>query len=936
MDHRLSPDSTSASSIFHDSCQPRRSSRGSPSFLPHSPPSPSSLPRLRSERGFSLQNRRLQLRNAGFRGARISPRKVSDHLSTWRSLSGSSESESEKENQQVSATEGDDSRERGSVRRKVNVLQEIHNSSCRRQQSPRPSVNALFCNSPEDTSHACFLSRPPSPGFPSSILSSPSYSSDEGDTESLMRSREQSPPGSSPLPSHCQLGQRKRDSRMRKPSYETTRYIEHLETQLAAAQSQLSPMQSSSARPQVSKLRALNAELKVLKQEIAEWESKFDARLREEIGERTQVEAKLRTRIRVLEGQIELDSCRITELEYEKEIQAQKLRDAESLKSTNRSLERRVDVLTELLAQSPTRPETPWSPVRGSDAMSPTRSPGPRLSRPRSMVPSIPLRRRDSLFQPLVGTDADGHHSHSPLHELAMELDTGKPVQSVSQPLQANIIPETDSRDSLFDTSTVSSSSKSQRSSAFSQFSSVSSQWSFPFPFSPDFHGKMHVRPRTMRRFPSGTCTLKPLILPTATAQALNYLPQQSLSSHLEPSPAFDPAMEFVDDGIDDGPEEETGDTVYSMVQQDTLAALEGYTSYYKTFDEAILEYGEGLPYSIKAENSGSNDGYSTLRRNARTDNDGSSLTRFFATEAADILPNPGMESTQAHSCSSSTTDSINGLGSALSTRRTKVQNHNWGSDKTPKAGAMSPNVNQISSPGIIGQAREILFGFCGQFKGFQSCFSVLARRIIASVWKTGVRRFGKLSWWILGMLIGSQTRRAWFKTTPPVLKADTYERHRYSGGLEGARSGDGLLSVHKDCGAPSTSTRPKLRREQLAICSDSTDSHTHGNSLSHTLCLWAKFSIALVVAVGLAFRHGPGSLLEGEPPLRAKKDPDRAYSSEADSPPSSVRKTALPSRVDNRERCCEDDSKTSSSCGTSEPELVWTRTLTVEDFLTG
>lgn len=880
MDRHGSPDATSANSfIFHDSCQPRRSSRGSPPFYPHSPPSPPSLPQVRSEKPFSLQARRLQLRNAGFRGARLSspqkvslPRNVSDQFSPWRSLSGSSEAEDEP----ASPTESDSPRETGSVRRKVNVLQEIHNSSCRGQQSRRSSVSSLFRSSPEDTGHSHFLSSPQSPVLRSSILSSPSISDDDSDAESVVISRDQSLPGSSPLSLRDQLEVRKRDSRTRKSSYETRRYIEHLETQLAAAQSQLSPMQSPSARPQASKLRSLNAEIKVLKQEIAEWESKFEARIKEEIAARTEVENKLRARIRVLENQVELDSCRIKELEYEKEIQAQKLRDAESLKSTNRSLERRIDVLTELLAQSPARVETPRSPIRGSDAVSPSRSPGPRLARPRSMVPSIQLTRGESLFQPMIVPDADEVHSQSPLHELAAELNSNKPRQSDSQPVQADSVPELD-----FDTSTVSSSSasKSQRSSAMSQFSSVSSQWSLPFPFSGDFHGKTQSRHRSMRRFPSGTCTLKPLILPAATAQASDCPPQQSLYPDFERSPAsFDPTQ------IDGGPEEETGDSAHSVAQEETLAALEGRTDHYTTFDEAILKHGERLSDIIAHENSCSNGGYSSLRPDAGLD-DGS-LTCFSPGGDIDILPYPVTESMekQSRSPDMESTDDTRTPMSA----RTRIENHKLRSDnKVPKTSTReckSSNAYQASStPGIVGQAAEILFNFCDRFKGFKSRFGALARRIIATVWNRNKRQFGKLSWWVLGLVIGSQTRSAWFKRTPSILAADNDERHRRSAGAEeGAHSGVSDEGLHSASCDP-TCLQPAAQQKEPEIGSVSSgDRPAHGSTtLGHSLCLWAKFSVALVVAIGLAIRHGPGSLLEGDPP-------DRAYANEEGPPCSS------------------------------------------------
>jgi hypothetical protein len=179
-----------------ETCQLRRPSQ---SRLLYPPPPPtqsspsSSPPRLGPAEPFSLQTRRLQLRNAGFRAAQLPGRKISDHLATtWRSLSGSSERETDKENILRSPIHDDSSRE-NSLRRKVNVLQEINNSSSRRHISPRPSVTALFADTPprEHSPDSLFspLPRKSGPRLDPPISFD---GSDDSDFDSAMKTREYS------------------------------------------------------------------------------------------------------------------------------------------------------------------------------------------------------------------------------------------------------------------------------------------------------------------------------------------------------------------------------------------------------------------------------------------------------------------------------------------------------------------------------------------------------------------------------------------------------------------------------------------------------------------------------------------------------------------------------------------------------------------------
>jgi polyhydroxyalkanoate synthesis regulator phasin len=148
-------------------------------------------------------------------------------------------------------------------------------------------------------------------------------------------------------------------------------YVEHLEGQLAALQNQLRALTSpTSTKLQSSKLRSLTAESRVLRQEVAEWEARFNERVRDETATRLEVEAGLRARIRALEHEVELRDARLAELECEVTRLRRGPDSLEALQDENLALARRLDVLTDVLAQSPTKAADtrPASPPPGTDA----------------------------------------------------------------------------------------------------------------------------------------------------------------------------------------------------------------------------------------------------------------------------------------------------------------------------------------------------------------------------------------------------------------------------------------------------------------------------------------------------------------------------------------------------------------------------------------
>lgn len=879
----------------HESCQLRRSSRGYSLYSPPPPPlsthSPPSSSPTQPSKPFSFQNRRLQLRNAGFRAAQIPSRKISDHLTTtWRSLSGGSEPETDKENILSWPTHDDSSRE-SSLRRRSNILQEINNSSSRRRHiSPRPSITALFADpSPQQYSPGSLSS----PSLKKSVprLDPPiSFDgSDDSEFDSAMKSREYSLSGNSPLGHSAGVIRRKRRSpRRQQADYETTKYIEHLEAQLAASQTELDSRQTSPIKPQLTKLRALNAEIRALKQELADWQDKFESRVREEAGSRLETESKLKAKISALQEKIEADQRRIQELTYENEIQAQKLRDSAALSLTNRSLERRVDVLTELLAVSPTRTDAARSPTR-MDAQSPIKNGTPRR-RPRSMMPCIPCSpraRHDESFQPLTVDLSTSDDVPCLSVEAAENMNYEQVTADTSSP---STRPDSMLTDGLSaDSTLLSSMLKSQRNSTLSQFSSTSG-WGLPFPFTPDIQGKRQSRHKSMRRFPSGTCNLKPLILASATGTMSDYpssAPFDRLSFSQRDSQYLSPTRGFLDEHeYDTWDDKSTSDGA----QQNSLDALEGRTRYYESFEEAVSGRQRRRRLHISQTQRREQGSRSPRPLSGPFPNE--TILEEDGHEEFETSPQPGL-SLGAHSLPETSHirfqqqnilaheigEDYMQTPSKGSLRRHKRQR--FGIDRTPrgKGNELTPNGCSPVSGAICGEAVDILTKYSSWLKELQRHPTELARRIIANAWHSNWKRFGKLSWWVLGLFFGPQVRDEWCRE-PSTTEADNYDWHRYSMATfqvpHASHTADqqpdadtALLS--ETCNRLSGSAWCDVSRAR----DDGDESPDKGqltkqSSFGRSLSLWAKFSFAIVIAIGLAIKNGPGSLLEEGPRVRS------------------------------------------------------------------
>ncbi|KKZ60108.1 hypothetical protein EMCG_00799 [[Emmonsia] crescens] len=839
------PPSSRRASIFH----PTRLSSVSP-------------PRRQPEKPCSAQNRRLQLRNAGFRGALLPARKITPPFTRWRSISGDSDQHLDEQNNDTASIDRSPnlSRPTTSHTRRSSILQEINNSTQRRyRQSPRPPAASLFHDLPSpDPSTNDFPTYSPSKCTgqlgPPIDLDTFDYSDPDMPAKSKRSSSWRSPSFSS-------LDRPKRRLNMtnRNADLEVSRYIEHLEEQLAASLDRVESVDSSTTNVQAAKFKALNAEFKILKQELLEWETKFETRLKGELRNTIDKESGLRAKIRALERDIEIKENKIHEQQWEIEMATKKLQNMEAVNSTNRSLERRIDVLTELLAQSPTRIESSPGLKCMPEAFSPRADGVYRTPRPRSMFSKIPLSPvRKELFQPLSVPGS--------IPSLDPSVHDDRPAdRSYTSSPQRNR--QTDDADLMSLDSGVGDSCsppstrapESQRSSMISHSSSNSSFWGTSFPLSPEVQGKFSNRHRRMRRFPPGSCALKPLILPTTSPHVpAGQVHRHSFSSdpispfHLRPTSAHDSPNS-------------------TWMESDTLRALEGQSHRYQTFDEAINDH--RISVGMTPLESGLDDRSAT----------GSSRIFF-----DDVHPSTPMEppayvtqeqiepSKRIPPCSLE--KELRQTSYSSSTRLGPRTNPKMDRDITPVAILDSR----------VARLRKIYPVPCSSIRSLDSRRDAfyyiwdavpspvyLVRRIIANAWHANWKRLGKLSWWVLGLFLGGQPRNQWLKNkhqcqtsynNDKSTAATSNTKHVTNSSHSGMRSLTSRVEetptkratkVQPDDTSALMCTPPGVcAREYPLFISPETPPN-------RPFELWAKFSFALVLAIGLAVRDGPASLMD-------------------------------------------------------------------------
>ena len=845
----------------------------------------------------SQQSRRLQLRNAGFRAPVLPSRNISPILgpsqpSTFNRSNGNNEnSPLGLDRRTLYAEDMSPS--------PVNILQEIQNSTRRKRQVTRPGLSNIFQDQTTTESTNETGETPWSQGR-SSDCSSALYNTSP---VNIMKLREGSlnqktpPPLSSPLAKHVK-GRNLNRLNLRSTSFEASKYIEHLESQLTTLNAKLDSLVSPNTnKARAAKLRALTVEARSLRHEVADWEKNFTERVREGVDERLGVESGLKARLEALEDEGEIKDMRIKELEFEVETLRLKAKDTEALEITNINLERRIDVLTSLLVQSPTKLDS------GSATSSPGQTdPQKRTPRPRSLLPRVPsspggVRLSLNAVSESSFWRGRGLRSNSSISETPE--DTGSYVDEYVQ-----TSPESRQRDDAqpLDSpylDTVSSpsnrsvpSSSSRPTSLQSSSSQSATSWGLPLATDTDLSAKSATRQRRMRRFPSGACSLKPLILPNAAgtqslpASAPPYATsdgaRRETSNHsLDPTTAFLSHHDLTSPIATPTQQGHRASTIWAREQ--ALRALEGQSGNpAKQLEDMLLQaspvnieedFAAVLRAKIK-QNSQKKPRPKSLEEELKKALLDAQETHSSVSFEDGLIPigDAEMVATPHISEGSEATDSIltainnQSPTSCLMESQLRQRHTVPEDDITPKPPKRPPLMDSTfkSLPSTT-LAKRSAFGLFSSLTEIISHAkqepTLLARRLLYNAWSLGSKRLGGIGWWLLGLVLRPGVR-------PGISKADAeigeengmaQESNRTPFRTElNSRRAVGCFMRTEGRSGHQEPHRTELETEPHVFLCD----HCVEPSSRRTLRLWFQFSLTIVLAVGIAIKHGPGVLL--------------------------------------------------------------------------
>ncbi|KAL8735381.1 MAG: hypothetical protein Q9166_000926 [cf. Caloplaca sp. 2 TL-2023] len=857
----------------------------------------------------SQQTRRLQLRNAGFRGQTLPTRRISP---IWACSVRSPEAFSRAVNDENSPNTLEKRLAYGEdlPPNPVNILQELHNSTRRKRQPPNQSIGAIF----QDNTATAPVDEDSGLSWDSETSNNNTPLQSRNSSIPMMKLREVSFNGRTPPPLSSPLTKQTRSRNgnrvhQRTTSAEASKYIEHLESQLVAVNTKLDSLMSpSSHKARAAKLRALTSEARSLRQQVLEWEQKFEEKVQHERKQLADVEMTLTARLQALEDEVEMKDNRVRDLEWQMESLRAQVKDAEGLEAVNADLERRIDFLTSLLVQSPTKLEL------CSTASSPSKAdPRKRITRPRSMMPRVPPTPGSKRLSLNIGPDVHFQHSRRSLGSACSPMQSpGVSPARAFEREQENVVEcMKESRDSSDLGSRNSSlirsppTSSSRPTSLYSSGSFGTHSWGLPLPPGPDAHTHASHKPRRMRRFPSGAASLKPLILPTAagtpslpaSAPVQNTCletPRRDFSStSLDPTIAFLSAYEL--SSPINTPTQPERRRSASYAQRETLSALEGDSSSSMDKDDVC---------SVQSPRSFSDEPLETVEEEQ---SDIRPLKRERPRSLGEELAEAGLLSTNSvddglipYSDQDTERDAkpevvptrIKGSRLCLLYPQQQLREPTE-SEPTPKqtmsrTKPQTPSSKSIASTGV---ATGHAYGLFSRLKGIilrtKQDPLELARRLIHNAWVIGLARLGGMGWWLLGPVYGTRWRKkkrmADVMTTVEEVPAPSMDWHHFSPTAKGTNNPpqrdpdsdrrkntpipNGSYNLNQtiystpDSPGRANPNQPLLPRHEphLVPCPDCREP-----SSRRSFRLWFRFSLAIVLAVGLAIKDGPGTLLDG------------------------------------------------------------------------
>ena len=783
------------------------------------------------------QAKRLQMRNAGFRGTTVPARKISPtsaSSSDWSTTSWLREA-SDAENVSPAGTRAvssnNDRRQSGGILQDIGNETVTHRPRKVRQRIPSGLEQTMYRNAPSGPTDAAA-----SPTAPKTSL-----------RQRSVRSK--------PKVAH----------RKRSLSAETSKYIEHLESELATTQSQLASAETpSSTRQQTSKMRSLfDMETKQLQQEIAAWEEKYEIRVREEVDRHFTIESGLRARIRNLEQ--DADEAKVKAQSLEMHVQA-KAADLLAAEAANVNLEKRVEIMSDLLASTKVELHTDTS-ARGR-----------RHIRPKSMLPrfqtaswlatspdrtprtqsSSPIR--PNFRQPTTPTTNPSNgfpFPESPIREHFSQLDS-----------QSEVTDFASENGSIF--SEDSATGDSMTSAEQADGSNSLNPWGLPTN-SPSAKAKPA---RRMRRFGGGSLGPKPLILPQTSHRG--YFPPLSapVLEHSKTMPAFFPSQILarqVEDVLSSG--RRRASTIASAVTLPS-APHEDPEGEEDLLDEENLQ--DSLISLPSPLSFGSGD---TTRRSSSL---GAVEGRNLMEELDDVHSETIAGSADPPSERSSGRDFLDVAEDApMCHNETRDMNTITAIDNDAESPTSSLPVilpERPSLPLAAIAAKHVRRSSSVSLPSNQSA-SMLdrLRHLFGDLWRSPVaiaqyfvraaqarmqipRPLLNVQWWLIGVLLGPLAKRHLAMSSSCcrddeeqlVLrdKPPDGEHEPPEAGQDGTSPISGTIS-RRGC-TSMTSSRHRGGHKKSCV---------HRRS-KHSPWLWIRFSVTLAFAVGVAFKDGPASLM--------------------------------------------------------------------------
>ena len=836
--------------------------------------------------------KRLQLRSAGFRGPAVPARKISPLAAQIFGTSGNqlwpiNENSPFDVDKRVST-------KKANSPKPVNVLQEIHNSEKRTSPSSRPISHCSLQNkSPQSPTES------PTSWY-NDNLDSPSSALTMATVLRSSRSQTQATPPSliSPLATKVNGRRSKVHGELSSPA--EVKYIEHLEQKLAAAEAKLSSSVSPTAnKARASKLRALTNENRTLRLDLRDWEQEFATRLREATNTRTETERGLRIKLQALENEVESRDISIENMDRELESFRRRIKGLESLEATNITLERRIEVLTKLLVRSPTKPEVT------SASQSPAKEhPAYRVGRPTSMIPrlptspiihrsSTPAERSNPFFStvsplssPAVSESADCDHSmHSIDALVASPVDFAPKSHSHSFGSESR---ESYSYQSLPSSSTRPTSVQSRLST---------SSTGLPLSLRPSMDGNPRPKQRQMRRFLSGAKTLKPLVLPATAAIAsptsspLEQSPSSELMRNVTQS-SMDPTMAFLSDASPTSPlsarsmqSTQRSSYVSLIAHAEALQALEGRIRRLERNDPDSESTHHGFGLGIEADLQ--SDRTPQAPKIARP------RPRSLHEELQDLKNHREMTFEDGLITVESEDVDAESIGIPIAVDQTvfsplvspiapcfPVEEHFSTCVSTPRCERREPE-NGVTHQEPLSPMISPRNPAHGLFDRLTTMISVtqpdpvnLARRLLWNAWILGSASFGGIGWWLLGLALRSSKSRKQRKTdrlnTGKGSHVGIHDWAQYSAHASRRRTLQHFMnSEAKEPPramyiAPHYGSKAEaglLDEPYIFPCDQCKEPSTRQN-----IRLWLRFSLAIILAVGVAIKHGPGTVLDQPP----------------------------------------------------------------------